>query len=90
MLEVRWRYRHKVTGKPIYIWCTGEVLQVADGGTTKKSQRCKNVLPLGAVRIKWPADVSSLTKTSHSCGRSSGQPASTRTCIWAGASTPKS
>eukprot|EP00325_Prymnesiales_sp_UTEX-LB-985_P018516 CAMPEP_0174751734 /NCGR_PEP_ID=MMETSP1094-20130205/100470_1 /TAXON_ID=156173 /ORGANISM="Chrysochromulina brevifilum, Strain UTEX LB 985" /LENGTH=333 /DNA_ID=CAMNT_0015957267 /DNA_START=1 /DNA_END=1001 /DNA_ORIENTATION=+ len=62
MLEVRWRYRHKVTGKPIYIWCTGEVLQVADGGTTKKSQRCKNVLPLGAVRIKWPADVSSLTK----------------------------
>ena len=57
MLEVRWRYRHKVTGKPIYIWCTGEVLQVADGGTTKKSQRCKKVLPLGAVRIKWPADV---------------------------------
>jgi hypothetical protein len=35
MVEVRWRYRHKVTGKPIYIWCTGEVLQVADGGTTK-------------------------------------------------------
>ena len=23
----------------------------------RKSQRCKNILPLGAVRIKWPADV---------------------------------
>ena len=57
MLEVRWRYHHKETGKPVYIWCTGEVLQVADGGTTKRSQRCRKVLPLGAVRIKWPADV---------------------------------
>jgi hypothetical protein len=27
-LEVRWRYRHKVTGKPVYIWVTGEVVQV--------------------------------------------------------------
>jgi|EP00966_Prymnesium_polylepis_P020425 hypothetical protein len=57
MLEVRWRYYHKETHKPIYIWCTGEVIQVADGGTTKRTARCKNILPLGAVRIKWPADV---------------------------------
>lgn len=26
-LEVRWRYRHKDTGEPIYIWVTGEVVQ---------------------------------------------------------------
>jgi hypothetical protein len=29
-LEVRWRYRHKVTGKPIYIWVSGEVVQDRD------------------------------------------------------------
>ena len=57
MLEVRWRYRHKVTGKPVYIWCTSEVMQVADGGSTKKTERCKKILPRGAVRLKWPADV---------------------------------
>lgn len=28
MIEVRWRYRHKETGKPIYIWAEGEVIQV--------------------------------------------------------------
>lgn len=28
MLEVRWRYRHKTTGEPVYIWCEGEVVQV--------------------------------------------------------------
>ncbi|KAL1496522.1 hypothetical protein AB1Y20_016476 [Prymnesium parvum] len=27
MLEVRWRYRCKETGQPIYIWCEGKVLQ---------------------------------------------------------------
>lgn len=27
-LEVRWRYRHKITGEPVYIWCEGEVVQV--------------------------------------------------------------
>lgn len=27
-LEVRWRYHHKETGKPVYIWCEGEVVQV--------------------------------------------------------------
>ena len=32
-------------------------MQAADGENTKKSQRCRNILPLGAVRIKWPADV---------------------------------
>lgn len=27
LLEVRWRYRHKETGLPVYIWCEGEVIQ---------------------------------------------------------------
>ena len=30
---------------------------MADGHTTKKSARCTNILPGGAVRIKWPEDV---------------------------------
>ena len=40
----------------IYIWCSGEVVEVADGKTTKKSARCKSPLPWGAVRVKWPED----------------------------------
>lgn len=28
-LEIRWRYRHKETGEPIYIWTSGEVVQVS-------------------------------------------------------------
>lgn len=31
--------------------------QAADGETDKMSARCKKVLPAGALRIKWPADV---------------------------------
>lgn len=30
--------------------------QVADGEKDKLSQRCKKLLPAGALRIKWPAD----------------------------------
>lgn len=56
-LEVRWRYRHKETGEPVYIWCEGEVMQAADGETDKRTARCTKVLPAGALRIKWPADV---------------------------------
>ena len=36
--------------------CSGEVVQIADGQTDKASERCKNLLPAGAVRIKWPED----------------------------------
>lgn len=78
MLEVRWRYWHKTTGQPVYMWCEGEVVQVrvlvrpavahssgnthvatqaADGEADRMSARCKKVLPAGALRIKWPADV---------------------------------
>lgn len=28
VLEVRWRYHNKDTGKPVYIWCEGTVEQV--------------------------------------------------------------
>ena len=31
-------------------------MQIADGETDKASERCKNLLPAGAVRIKWPED----------------------------------
>lgn len=31
--------------------------QAADGESDKKTPRCKKVLPAGALRIKWPADV---------------------------------
>ena len=37
----------------------GEVVQVADGRTTKATSRSNaKVLPWGAVRIRWPADAS--------------------------------
>lgn len=34
-LEIRWRYTHKVTGQPVYIWCEGEVVQVRQGTCLK-------------------------------------------------------
>ncbi len=40
----------------MYIWCEGQVEEAADGVTTKRTPRCKNILPAGAVRIRWPAD----------------------------------
>lgn len=30
-LEIRWRYRHKDTGEPVFMWCEGEVSQVTSG-----------------------------------------------------------
>lgn len=32
-------------------------IQAADGEHDKRTARCKKVLPAGALRIKWPADV---------------------------------
>lgn len=32
-------------------------MQIADGETDRQTARCKKLLPAGAVRIKWPADV---------------------------------
>ena len=39
----------------MYIWCVGEVVEIADG-KTKRSKQCKTSLPWGAVRIRWPQD----------------------------------
>lgn len=36
---------------------TVALAQAADGETDKQSARCKKILPAGALRIKWPADV---------------------------------
>jgi hypothetical protein len=60
-LEIRWRYYVKDASRKSgrrseYIWCTGTVVEVADGKVTKKSSRCSSPLPWGAVRIEWPAD----------------------------------
>ena len=56
-LEVRWKYYSTEDPKePVYIWCWGTVVKVADGVTDKTSDRASNVLEYGAVRIKWPED----------------------------------
>ena len=33
------------------------MVEIADGKTTKKTPRCKDPLPWGAVRLKFPRDV---------------------------------
>ena len=60
-IEVRWRYKvpcakNKSGYRQEYIWCAGEVVEVADGKTTKRSPVCKSPLEWGAVRIRWPED----------------------------------
>lgn len=37
----------------VNMWCVGEVIEAADGKTTKRSAKCKSTLPWGAVRIKY-------------------------------------
>lgn len=60
-IDVRWRYwiynEETQKRKSYYIWCTGEVEQVANGTTDKRTPRCTSLLDKGAVRIKWPEDV---------------------------------
>ena len=41
----------------MYIWCSGEVVQVANGESDRRSDRCTNLLPAGAVRFRWPEDI---------------------------------
>ena len=38
------------------MWCSGEVVQVANGTSDKELKRHKKLLPAGAVRVRWPAD----------------------------------
>lgn len=59
LLDIRWRYWTRTEDnkrKGVNMWCVGEVIEVADGKTTKRSKKCQSTLPWGAVRIKWPTD----------------------------------
>ena len=65
---MRWRYWEidEETGEylldakgkkiPYCIWCECQVAEVADGVTTKRTPRCSNLMPAGALRVRWPAD----------------------------------
>ena len=55
-LEIRWKYTEGGGSEPVWIWCSGEVVQVADGVSDKASERHKKLLPAGAVRMKYPED----------------------------------
>ena len=55
-LEVLWRYRDKDTGEPVYIWCSGRVVRIADGLADKRSKRAQKILPAGALLWAWDAD----------------------------------
>mmetsp|Transcript_24056 Transcript_24056/g.59701 ORF Transcript_24056/g.59701 Transcript_24056/m.59701 type:complete len:566 (-) Transcript_24056:199-1896(-) len=56
-LEVLWKYLDKSNdNKPTLIWASGRVTRIADGLTTKRSKRAKQVLPAGAVLWAWDAD----------------------------------
>ena len=62
-LEIRWRYWKRVDepGKKrkrqqVFIWCVGQVVEVADGRSTKEKPGSKSPLPWGAVRIRFAAD----------------------------------
>jgi hypothetical protein len=71
-LEVCWRYWRAPTAEEIAkgerrkkigvkIWCEGEITHVANGTTTREnpeSARCKKLAKAGAVRIRWPEDLS--------------------------------
>ena len=59
-VDIRWRYwvkdpSRKSGRRSQYIWCTGRVVEVADGHQ-KKSAKSKSPLPWGAVRVRWPKD----------------------------------
>ena len=52
--QVCWPY--KQNGDTTKIWATGTVKRVADGLSDKRSARCKNFLPAGAILWAWEAD----------------------------------
>ena len=53
-LEICWPY--KEAGATKKIWASGVVKRVADGLTHKRSERCKTILPAGALLWAWDAD----------------------------------
>ena len=65
-LEICWKYFIEGTGEPQLIWAPGQVDRVADGTSDKASERCKKMLPAGAVLIRWPADADRKEKESMS------------------------
>eukprot|EP00965_Chrysotila_dentata_P008310 271403-Pleurochrysis_carterae.AAC.1 len=38
------------------MWCEGDVANVADGTSDKKSERARTLLAAGAIQFKWPED----------------------------------
>ena len=55
-LEICWKYYSTETDEPLLIWSPCEVVKVADGTSDKASERCKKMLPAGAVLVKWAED----------------------------------
>jgi len=53
-LEICWPY--KKDGKTTKIWASGVIKRVADGMTHKRTERCTNILPAGALLWAWEAD----------------------------------
>lgn len=52
--QVLWPY--KENGTTVKIWARGRVKRVADGLTDKRSARCQQFLPAGAILWAWEAD----------------------------------
>ena len=101
-LEIRWRYWVPVTDpkdkrkkKACDIWCTGEVVQIANGASdtgtlnkmTEEKVTCRSLLQAGAVRIKWPADLTREVPEPESWTWviSSSRPTGTPRLSWVGA-----
>ena len=55
-LEICWKYYSTETDEALLIWSPCEVVKVADGTSDKASERCKKMLPAGAVLVKWAED----------------------------------
>ena len=53
-IEICWPY--KEGGKSQKIWAFGVVKRIADGVNDKRSERCKTILPAGALLWAWEAD----------------------------------
>eukprot|EP00965_Chrysotila_dentata_P254288 6211822-Pleurochrysis_carterae.AAC.6 len=76
-LEVQLRYilaapcaRIAITNDPIArkqisMWCEGEVVSVKTDTRDKNTDKARTLLPAGAIRFKWPADVHGEKKELH-------------------------
>lgn len=60
-LEVRWRYWHRTTGQPVYMWCEGEVMQVRGHGllaSTNIVHQDARASLVCCVELSWLAQIS--------------------------------